>query len=436
MLFGAVHHLLRGGVQHPLATYFTGHEDLDEARAGTLLTDFCRRHAERIRLITATRSVQTNEVKGCAVLLPAFAALQQQLDDGRLIRIVDVGASAGLNLLGDRYTYNYSGQQLTLPASAPDTVLSCEVKGGTPPLSLDVARFVRPVGIELSPVDVTDPEATEWLVSLTCPEQTTRIRTLISALALAARTPPTILAGRAEDSLAGVVAETPAEQHLVFVFSWSIYQIFGSPGGRERLVDTLAGLSQHRPLHEVSIGHFGQSTPRMIMASHDDGVSRSDVVAHCDVWAADRVLRLRDRTADGGEHLHRPPRLPPVTREPTAGMRAGRANELEHDTVHVRRAVLADAAGLARLRRPLYDTSDLTESWREETEAAFAYRLTRDEVGQPGHWPGAGRGEHKGVPCRQLRLHSLTNLSPDHPPQPMGTSQDTRWLLRRVIPRN
>jgi hypothetical protein len=133
-------------------------------------------------------------------------------------------------------------------------------------------------------VDVTDPEATEWLVSLTWPEQTTRMRTLNSALALAARTPPTVLAGRAQDRLADVVAQTPPGEHLCLVFSWSIYQTFGSPGGRERLADTLTRLSRNRPLHEISIGHFGHDTPRMIMASYDGGASRSDVVAHCDVY--------------------------------------------------------------------------------------------------------------------------------------------------------
>ncbi|MFF3697286.1 DUF2332 domain-containing protein [Streptomyces sp. NPDC002221] len=284
MLLGAVHHILRRGVKHPLAPYFTGREDLADDRASDLLTDFCRRHAGRIRRIISTRSVQTNEVNRCSVLLPAFAALQQQLDDGRPIRIVDVGASAGLALLWDRYTYEYDGHRLTLPDSDPDTVLHCEVKGGTPPLTLDVTRFVLPVGIEPSPVDVTDPVSTEWLVSLTWPEQTKRMRTLNSALALAARTPPTILAGTAQDHLADVVAETPDDQHLVFVFSWSIYQIFGSPGGRERLVDALTELSLRRPLHEISVGHFGNATPRVIMASYDGGVSRSDIVAHCDVY--------------------------------------------------------------------------------------------------------------------------------------------------------
>jgi hypothetical protein len=284
MLLGAVHHILRRGVQHPLATHFTGHEELPPSRADVLLTDFCRRHDRQIRRIITTRSIQTNEVNRCAVLLPAFAALQQQLTDGRPVRIVDVGASAGLNLLWDRYTYDYGAHRLTLPASDPDTVLTCEIKDGTPPLSLDVKRFTPPVGIEPSPVDVTDPEATEWLVSLTWPEQTTRMRTLNSALALAARTPPTVLAGRAQDRLADVVAQTPPGEHLCLVFSWSIYQTFGSPGGRERLADTLTRLSRNRPLHEISIGHFGHDTPRMIMASYDGGASRSDVVAHCDVY--------------------------------------------------------------------------------------------------------------------------------------------------------
>ncbi|MCX4966283.1 DUF2332 domain-containing protein [Streptomyces sp. NBC_00654] len=284
MLLGAVHHVLRRGVQHPLASYFTGHEDLADDRAIDLLADFCRQHAGQIRRIIGARSVQTNEVNRCSVLLPAFAALQQQLDDGRPIRIVDVGASAGLTLLWDRYTYEYNGHRLTLPDSNRDTVVHCAVRGGTPPLTLDVTRFVHPVGIEPNPVDVTDPEAIEWLISLTWPEQTKRMRTLNSALALAARTPPTILAGTAQEHLVGIVDETPADQHLLFVFSWSIYQIFGSPGGRERLVDTFAELSRRRPLHEISIGHFGHDTPRVIMASHDGGVSRSDVVAHCDVY--------------------------------------------------------------------------------------------------------------------------------------------------------
>ncbi|MFJ3248469.1 DUF2332 domain-containing protein [Streptomyces sp. NPDC086782] len=298
MLLGAVHHILRRGTSHPLRPYFSGREPLAQEQAAELLVDFCRRHAEQIERIISTRSVQTNEVNRCAVLLPAFAALQASLDE-RPVRIVDVGASAGLNLLWDRYTYRYDDQVLRLPGSDPSTVLTCEVRGGVPPLALDAARFVQPIGIELSPVDLTDSEATEWLVSLTWPEQAERQRALHTALALAAEDPPTVIAGRAQEHLAQMVADTPADQHLCFVFSWSIYQIFGSPGGRERLAETLTELSRQRPIHEISIGHFGHNTPRMILASYDNGESRSAVVAHCDVYGF-WIHWLDGRPEEGG----------------------------------------------------------------------------------------------------------------------------------------
>lgn len=297
MLFGALHHIIRSGVQHPLTPYFAGSSTLNEDRAAALLSDFCRQHDAQIRRIITTRSVQTNEVNRCAVLFPAFAALQHHLGQ-RPIKIVDVGASAGLNLLWPRFTYVYGTRQVTLPASDPSTVLTCEIKGATPPLTLDVERFTPPLGIELNPVDVTDRDATEWLVSLTWPEQTARMRTLNSALALAAQNPPQILAGQAEDNIARVVDNTPSDEQLCFVFSWSIYQIFGSPGGRERLAAILAELSRKRPLHEISIGHFGHQTPHMMMAEYADGERCFDIAAaHCDVygtwlnWLAGPVIR-------------------------------------------------------------------------------------------------------------------------------------------------
>jgi hypothetical protein len=60
------------------------------------------------------RRTQTNEPARCATLLPALAQLPQPL------ALIEVGASAGLTLLFDKYSYDYDGQRVTgLDPDAP-----------------------------------------------------------------------------------------------------------------------------------------------------------------------------------------------------------------------------------------------------------------------------------------------------------------------------
>jgi hypothetical protein len=59
-------------------------------------------HWEQIREVILTRSTQTNEVGRCATVLPLLASLRQPL------ALIEVGASAGLCLLPDRYSYRYT----------------------------------------------------------------------------------------------------------------------------------------------------------------------------------------------------------------------------------------------------------------------------------------------------------------------------------------
>ena len=68
------------------------------------------------------RRTQTNEPARCATLLPALAMLRQPL------AIVEVGASAGLTLLPDKYSYDYDGHHVA--GTDPDApVLACRPRG-------------------------------------------------------------------------------------------------------------------------------------------------------------------------------------------------------------------------------------------------------------------------------------------------------------------
>ena len=74
------------------------------------------------------RSTQTNEPARCATLLPVLARLPQPL------ALIEVGASAGLCLMADRYGYDYGKGSLVRPSvNQPDPpVFSCVVNATTP----------------------------------------------------------------------------------------------------------------------------------------------------------------------------------------------------------------------------------------------------------------------------------------------------------------
>ena len=84
----------------------------------------------------ATRLVQTNVVERCSYLLPAFALIADETP-GTALALIDVGASAGLNLLWDRYQYVYGGRIRAGLASSPIRI-ETEVRGERePPIPQD-----------------------------------------------------------------------------------------------------------------------------------------------------------------------------------------------------------------------------------------------------------------------------------------------------------
>ena len=109
LFLAAVHHLLLGGADHPLRRFYPsvgGHGRGDPAPA---FRDFCRVHREYLAALLAARRVQTNEVRRCALLVPAIGAAWRRLEE-RPLALVEVGAAAGLNLGWDRYRYVYVPQ--------------------------------------------------------------------------------------------------------------------------------------------------------------------------------------------------------------------------------------------------------------------------------------------------------------------------------------
>src|SRR3954452_6380034 len=152
LFFAAVHDELLRDPDHALARYYpTVGGGGPGPGLGAALEDFCAARAGRLEATLAGRRAQTNETGRCSALLPAFAAVA----DGRPLALIEIGASAGLNLRWDRYAYDYG----TRRAGAADSrlTIACELLGAHVP-PLEVTPVASRIGIDLAPPDPLDPE--------------------------------------------------------------------------------------------------------------------------------------------------------------------------------------------------------------------------------------------------------------------------------------
>lgn len=134
-----------------------------------------------------THATQTNEPGRCAVLAPQLARLPQP------IALFEVGASAGLCLIPDRYD-----------------------------LDADL-QIAHREGLDANPLDPSDPDVRRWLRALVWPGEDAREARLAAALEIAATDPPPIRQGMLPDDLpafldhavrtSGALGATPVLMH-------------------------------------------------------------------------------------------------------------------------------------------------------------------------------------------------------------------------------
>jgi hypothetical protein len=170
---------------------------------------FFARREEALELIRTHRT-QTNEPARCALLLPVLASLPQPL------ALLEVGTSAGLCLLPDRYGYDYGdGRRLGAPArNGAGPVFRCEVDEVTP-VPTALPEVVWRAGLDLAPVDVTDEESVSWLESLVWPGEGERLALLRAAVQVARADPPRIVHGDLRHDLPALAAQAPPNATLV-----------------------------------------------------------------------------------------------------------------------------------------------------------------------------------------------------------------------------
>ncbi|MGD0392411.1 MAG: DUF2332 domain-containing protein [Acidimicrobiales bacterium] len=257
-LLGAVHYLVLDGLDHPLAEVYAGRTD---ARPAPLFLEVCRTHWDEIEALLAVRHVQTNDCGRSALIGPGLTWLASRLT--RPPALVDVGTSAGLSLLCDRYRLDYGAHGVTGPAHSPVEV-ACRIVAGDPPIAKRLPGLASRVGIDRSPLDVSNPEDARWLLACVWPD-TGRLERTAASIHLARDDLPELVRGDANEVLPGVLADLPGATPAIVMTTWAF--AYFSLEQRHRFVEILDRASQTRPIAWLSaegpgiVEGFGADAP-------------------------------------------------------------------------------------------------------------------------------------------------------------------------------
>jgi hypothetical protein len=202
------------------------------ASDGGVLEEAVRQHHAAIREVMLSRRTQTNEPRRCAALLPALAQLGQPL------ALIEVGASAGLCLLPDRYGYDYGHSQIVpQPGSQTPPIFPCVASSATP-LPAEAPVVAWRCGLDLNPLDVTSAQEMAWLETLIWPGQEARAARLREAVAIARLDPPPVIRGDLLTDLPELARQAPSDARLV-VFHTAVLSYVASQADRHAFAGTV-----------------------------------------------------------------------------------------------------------------------------------------------------------------------------------------------------
>lgn len=210
-----------------------------------------RLHGDVLVAEASLRSLQTNEPRRCAALVPALAVFEGP------IALIELGASAGLCLVPDRYSYRYSGA--TRRALDPDdgestVVIESEVRGDRVP-ELRMPEVVWRAGLDLRPLDAADADDRRFTTALVWPGEVGRAERIGEALEIAAAAGLRIAAGDATEPAALRALTEAAPPGIPVVVTTPGLLPHVPRAGRARLLGALTELmaSGGRDVHWVSL---------------------------------------------------------------------------------------------------------------------------------------------------------------------------------------
>lgn len=230
-LLGALHDMVLTGEFPALAEAYPGRGKPGDGEAAwqttrRLLAD----EADHVRAFM-THEPQTNEVGRSALLLGGFLTLAQA---GLPLRCFELGASAGLNQVWDRFRYRL-GEAEWGPADA-EVVLAPNWTGGLPPLAASV-RVAERAACDRKPVALADPAMRRRLQAYVWADQSERLARLRAAIGTAMDAGVTV---EAADAAAWTETRVAPSEGAMTVIYHSIFWQYLPADTKRRLAGAIA----------------------------------------------------------------------------------------------------------------------------------------------------------------------------------------------------
>ncbi|MEQ1865809.1 MAG: DUF2332 family protein [Micropepsaceae bacterium] len=225
-----------------------------------------------------SRPPQTNEIGRSAALMPAYAGIARRT--GLPLRILEVGASAGLNMMWDRFRYRLGEHELG-EARSPVTV-SAEWRGVWPGVT-SLPRVVERRGCDRTPIDLCAPGEADRLMSYMWPDQSERAARLEGAIKLAQEVKPVLDKADAGDWLEQQLRAPVSGVATIVAHSiaWQYFSKETSRHGERALREAGARASAEAPLARVALEHYAPDKPPALMVTQwPGGETRTLANAH------------------------------------------------------------------------------------------------------------------------------------------------------------
>ena len=251
---GAVHRLVIEGKATELARYYPSSGGTETGDPWPAFIATIEENATELKH-SLHRPVQTNEVGRAAALVCGFLTVARTT--GSPLRMLEAGASAGLNLRWDHFLYEARGQKWG-PEDSP--VRLCDFNSDHALPFEASATVVERAGCDINPLDVTTDEGRVTLMSYVWPDQVQRIRLLKGAIAVARDLPVPLEQASAPSWVSERLQELP--DGLTTVVFHSIFFQYMSQDERDSFVaaieDAGARASEGNPLAWVRFEPGGQ----------------------------------------------------------------------------------------------------------------------------------------------------------------------------------